>query len=182
MNMKKFLAAVALGVSFLITLAGCWKGVEPSVKEGKFHFSVTYEVDGKQETVSGVYVCEFVENVFALDGSYIEWNSYLEDTELANKLEENRGYLLLKTCDDGTIYLDFSLSAKYFMADPNFRNVNVNTDEVSHEISPRLFMEYSQTKGEELGAWWSDDATVLESYGVKVIDFEYDAPIENIYK
>ena len=182
MNMKKFLAAVALGLSFLITLAGCWKGVEPSVKEGKFHFSVTYEVDGKQETVSGVYVCEFVETVFALDGSYIEWNSYLEDTELANKLEENRGYLLLKTCDDGTIYLDFDLNAKYFMADPNYGNANANTDEPIVNVGPRVFIEYSDAKGEELGAWWSEDAMALESYGVKVISYEYDAPIQNSYK
>lgn len=27
-----------------------------------------------------------------------------------------------------------------------------------------------------------DDATVIAEYGVTVIDFEYDEPIENIYK
>ena len=182
MKIKQFLVAVFLSLSLLITLAGCGKGLEPSVKEGKFNFSVTYEVDGETQTVAGVFACEFVEVVFALDGSYIEWDSYVEDTELANRLEANRGYLLLKTCDDGVIYLDLNLSAKYFMADPNYGNANANTDEVNLRISPRLFMEYSDTKGEELGVWWSDDATVLESYGVKVISYEYDAPIENTYK
>ena len=182
MKIKKGLVAVFLSLSLLITLAGCGKGLEPTVKEGRFQFSVTYEVDGEQETVSSVFVCEFVEVVFALDGSYREWNSYVEDTQLSDRLAENRGFLLLKTCDDGAIYLDINLSAKYFMADPDLENSNVNTDEPMSAISPRLFMEYSEAKGEALGEWWSDDATVLESYGVKVLAYEYDVPIQNTYK
>ena len=35
---------------------------------------------------------------------------------------------------------------------------------------------------EELGEWWSEDVSVLESYGVRIISYEYEAPIENIYK
>ena len=182
MKIKKGLVAVFLSLSLLITLAGCGQGLEPRVKEGKFNFSVTYEVDGEQETISGVLACEFVEVIKALDGSYIEWNSYVEDTELANRLEENRGYLLLKTCDDGAIYLDLNLSAKYFMADPNYGNSNANTDEVNSGISPRLFIEYSEAKGEELGVWYSEDKASLGNYGVKLINYEYDAPIENMYK
>ena len=182
MKIKKFLIAVFLSVVLLITFAGCGKGLEPDVKEGRFDFSVTYEVDGAKETVSGVFVCAFAEVVKALDGSYIKWNSYIEDTELANCLDQNRGYLPLKTCDDGVIYLDFCFSAKYFMADPNFGNTNVNTEEFISQISPRLFIEYNETKGEELGVWYSEDKAILENYGVKIISYEYDAPIENIYK
>ena len=181
MKIKSLLVSVSLCLLFLTTLVGCGQGFEPSVKEGKFNFSVTYEVDEEQETVSGVFVCEFVDVVFALDAPYIEWNSYIEDTNLANSFEETRGYLLLKTCDDGEIYLDINLSAKYFMADPHYHS-NENTDESNSGISPRLFIEYNETKGEELGIWWDDDATVLESYGVKVISYEYDKPIENTYR
>ena len=180
MKIKKIFVALFLSLSLLITLAGCGKGLEPTVKEGSFNFSVTYEVDGEQETVSGVFVCKFSKVVFALDGSYIEWDSYVQDTALANRLEESRGYLLLKTCDDGEIYLDINLNAEYFMSDPSY--VDTDTFEPILDISPRLFIEYSQTKGEQLEVWWSDDAAVLESYGVKVIRYEYDAPIENTYK
>ena len=182
MRIKKFLITVFLSLCLLITFAGCGKGLKPSVKEGRFNFSVTYEVDGEQETVSGVFMCEFIEIVFALDGSYIEWDSYIEDTGLSNRLEENRGYLFLKTCDDGDIYLDLNLSAKYFMADPNYGSSNANTDTQVAGITPRLFIEYNDAKGEALGEWWSEDVSVLESYGVKVISYSYDAPIENIYK
>ena len=181
MKLVKKIAPILLALSFATALAGCGKGLEPTIKEGRFDFSVTYEVDGVQESIAGVFVCEFVETVKAVDGWYIEWNSYVEDSQLQNRLEENRGYLLLKTCADGNISLDFNLSAKYFMADPNYGNSNANTDE-SLGISPCLFMEYSDAKGEELGEWWSEDTTVLESYGVRLIGYEYATPIENIYK
>ena len=182
MKIKRILVSLFLSLLLLISFAGCEKGLEPSVKEGKFNFSVTYEVDGEEKTISGVFACEFVEVVSALDGSYIEWNSYIENAELVNHLEQNRGFLLLKTTDDGVIYLDLNLSAKYFMADPNYGNSNANTNEANSGIIPRLFIEYNETKGEELGVWWSEDKATLEGYGVKVISYEYDEPIENIYK
>lgn len=178
--MKKFLVAVILLLFALTTLVGCSTRLEPSEKEGRFNFAVTYEVDGERETVSGVFVCKFVKVVNALDGSYIEWDSYIEDTKLENRLDATRGYLLLKTCDDGNIYLDINLSAKYFMGDPSY--VDADTFEPITNVNPRLFIEYSQAKGEELEIWWSDDVAVLESYGVKVISYEYDSPIENTYK
>lgn len=154
-------------------LTGFEKAPEPTIKEGKFDFSVTYEVDGEQETVSSVYVCEFQESGWGLDGWYIYWNEYIEDIELANLFEETRGYLLLKTTADGEIYLDLNLSAK-FMADPRFDD-NAN-------ISPRLFIEYNEAKYDEIGESYSEDVAVLEGYGVKIISYEYDAPIENTYK
>lgn len=181
MKIKKLVVSLVLSLFFLVTLVGCEREV-PKVKEGKFDFSITYEVDGVQETASSVFVCELADIVFALDGWYREWNSYVEDTALANRLESTRGYLLLKSCEDGEIYLDLNLTAEYFMADPSYHPREDNTDELNPPLTPRLFMEYSQTKGEELGEWWSDDATVLASYGVKVISYEYDAPIENSYK
>ena len=197
MKRKKLLiVGLALTMALTPSLAGCEQKAEdfilsalhgfqkpvPAVKEGRFNFSITYEVDGNPETVSSVFVCEFVKIGYALDGVHREWNSYIEDAELTNQLEQTRGYLLLKTCDDGEIYLDINLSAKYFMADPHYHDSNENTDDSVSGISPRLFIEYSQTKGEELGIWWNDDASVLESYGVKVISYEYDEPVQNSYE
>ena len=59
--------------------------------------------------------------------------------------------LVLKTCDDGEIYLDINLSAEYFMGDPSY--VDTDTFEPILDISPRLVIEYSQTKGEQLEVW-----------------------------
>ena len=195
MKNKKLFAALALALAFTPTLTACeetledvligvltgfQKGPDPSVKEGSFDFSVTYEVDGDVATVSSVYVCEFEESGWGLDGWYINWNEYIEDSELATRLESTRGYLLLKTIDDGEIYLDLNLSARYFMLDPRFED-HANTDEPI-VIRPRLLIEYSEAKYDEIGESYSEDAAVLEGYGVKIISYEYDAPIENTYK
>ena len=171
---------MALIVALCSTFSACQKAPDPAIKEGRFDFSVTYEVDGEIATVSSTYVCEFEESGWHLDGWYIHWNEYIEDSELAKRLEETRGYLLLKTIDDGEIYLDFNLSAKQFMADPRL-DYNYETDEVV-AVTPRLFIEYTYEKYEEIGEAYSEDVAVLESYGVKVISYEYDAPIENTYK
>ena len=37
-------------------------------------------------------------------------------------------------------------------------------------------------EGEGLGWRWDDAVAVLESYGVKVISYEYDALVKNTYK
>ena len=47
---------------------------------------------------------------------------------------------------------------------------------------PMFFILYNKSKQEETGLWGTYDLEVLESYGVKIINYEYDAPIENIYK
>ena len=194
---KLLLASLALTMALTPSLAGCeqamsdfiiaalWgfeKPPEPSIKDGEFAFSVTYEVDGEQETVSSVYICEFEESTLYLDGWSIHWKQYIEDSELSARLDSTLGYLLLKTTTDGEIYLDLNLSAKYFMSDPHFNNFNADTDQTITGISPRLFIEYNEAKYEEIGESYSEDAAVLEGYGVKIISFEYDKPIENSYE
>ena len=65
-----------------VVLTGCHNSLEPTVKEGRFNFSVTYEVDGEIKNTSGVFVCEFVGAGSRIDGYYVEWNSYfLDDVE-----------------------------------------------------------------------------------------------------
>ena len=182
MKIKKIFAILLAVLTFALLVTGCSKTPIPTVKEGKFNFSVTYEVDGEEETVSSVCVCKFVKLVPTLEGAYREGDSHIEDSTLSAKLEKTRGYLLLKTTADGEIYLDLNLSAEYFMADPNFWITIENTDEPVSDISPRLFIDYNAAKYEEIGESYSEDAAVLESYGVKIIRYEYDAPIENEYK
>ena len=177
---KKWLTGIVLAVALASTFSACQKAPDPTIKEGRFDFSVTYEVDGEISTVSSTYVCKLEESGWHLDGWYIHWNEYIEDSELANRMEETRGYLLLKTIDDGEIYLDLNLSAKQFMADPRLDD-NYETDDVV-AVTPRLFIEYTYEKYEEIGESYSEDVAVLAGYGVKLIGFEYDEPIENTYK
>ena len=45
----------------LSMFTGCASEVpKPKIKEDRFNFSVIYEVNGVEETISCVYVCKFV--------------------------------------------------------------------------------------------------------------------------
>ena len=76
------LACAFLTLACTTALVGCRKAPVPSVKEGRFDFSVTFEVDGVVETISSVYVCEYEESGMGLSGWYINWNSYVEDSAI----------------------------------------------------------------------------------------------------
>ena len=63
-KLKTFIMTFVM-VFATVIFSGCAlkKMPVPSVKEGRFNFSFTYEINGEKETYSGVYVCKY-------DGSY----------------------------------------------------------------------------------------------------------------
>ena len=79
-----------------MTLVGCVKVPEPSVKEGRFDFSVTYEVDDEIITYSGVYVCKYEGAYVSLVGDGRDWSGYVEGC-----LEE----IAIDNNEDGVIYI-----------------------------------------------------------------------------
>ena len=148
--------------------AGCANEVpKPKVKEGRFYFSVTYEVNGEEQTVSGVYVCKFVKATASLNGWWREWNTYIEGGELEEEFE-------VLTNEDGRITLDFCFDAFYFMSDPFY--------DAPEPPKPEFTIYYNETKRAETGIYWTCNTETLEGYGVKIISYEYDQPIENIYE
>jgi hypothetical protein len=153
-------------------LTGFEKAPDPTIKEGKFNFSVTYEAGGEVQTISSVFVCEFEESGMSLGGWYIHWNSYIEDYD-KYPFKENTHDIIVETNEDGTIYLELNLNSAYFMAEPGYSDV---------ECQPHLFILYNEEAAERFGAYGDDSVEVLESYGVKLISYEYDAPLENIYE
>lgn len=157
----------------ILALHGFQKAPEPSVKEGRFNFSVTYEVGGEEKTISSVYVCKYVESTLWLDGWGITWESYIEDTEIATlPPENNENLIIVETNDDGTIYLDLKLNPGYFMSQPG---------EGHRKSEPYMYIDYKESVWEEKGTYGSEDLEVLATYGVQIISYEYDAPIENSY-
>lgn len=154
----------------LCAAAGCNAGIPvPSVKEGEFNFSVTYQANGKTETIQGTYVCEFVKAEKVIDGINREWKGCIKGHEESDEY-------LIATVEDGSIFLDPDLSPEYFMADPFYKS-NKNTDAPAPE--PVLFIRYTDPdKIEQFGEGSSD----VSAYDVKIISFEYDKPIENTYE
>ena len=175
MKSKKILTCFALVVALTPMFAGCKNAPVPTIKEGKFNFSVTYELGGEVKTISSVYVCKYVESGMYLDGWYIDWEAYVEDSEIQALIEDESYYfgIMLENNEDGAIHLDLNLNPEYFMSEPM---------EDGMTAAPYLFIRYNDAVAEEKGIYLEDDLAVLESYGAKLISYEYDSPIENIYK
>ena len=174
--MRKFrlLGALLLVFVFMFSLTGCDKAPEPRVKSGEFNFSVTIEVDGQVDTIEGVFECNFIEAGQGIGGYYITWQENIKTQAVVDRLVEDCYYMVVKTCDDGVIYLDLNLHAVYFMGERG-------KDELDGS-KPQLYIEYSEQKAQELEVHTSFDADVLESYGVKILSYSYDQPIENVFE
>ena len=173
-KIERFFITMFLSLSLLITLAGCGKAPDPTIKEGRFDFSVTYEMGGEVKTLSSVYVCEFEESGMLLDGWYITWNAYVEDSEIEALFHDESYYggIMIGTNEYGTVYLNLTLDAGYLMAEPGSED---------REYKPYVFIRYNEEKAEELNTYGESDPAILETYGVKLISYECDAPIQNTY-
>lgn len=156
-------------ISIIITIALLTSCVEstpqPEIKSGEFNFSVTYEYAGEIQTISGVYVCEYAGTSWALDGGFgRDWRGYIK----GNTTEDN---IVLGTAEDGGVvelYLAFDpdcfMGDSYMVDDQPFQPI----------LSVRLVNE---------GLYFENDPEILiETYGARIIGYEYDEPIENVFK
>lgn len=170
--MKRIISLLLLVLILSFTLMSCGIDVpQPKVQEGRFNFSVTYEVGGVEKTIEGVYVCKFVKAYAGLTGHNRVWEGYIEGSDI----EDVERYELLSN-KDGIIYLDLALDPMYFMADPFYDSFND-----SEKPEAYAFIVYHDDIAEEMG-YFDTDPEILERYGVRVLSFEYDEPIENTYE
>ena len=164
--MNFFQKIVSLFITFISMIAFFGSDTKPVIKEGEFDFVLTYEVDGKIDTIEGTYVCKFEKVEYFLDGISRKWNGYI-------KGHENFTSYALKTTDEGVIKVELDICPEFFMSDPHYKS-NINSDD--RKPKPYLFItpvEYDEN--EYKGNWYEGD-------DVKIISFEYDPPIENAYR
>ena len=174
-NKKIIFSGVAAGFVLVLLvsalIAASFTGVftrvpRPEIKEGEFDFALTYELDGETKKIEGTYLCKFEGTSRALDGVGRDWKGYIKDHSDSTDYE-------IKTTDEGVIKVELDLDPEFFMSDPHYKS-NINLDERKPE--PYLFItptEYDVNES-KLNYYDGDD--------VKIISFEYDAPIENTYK
>ena len=168
--MRKLKIWIVASLVMLSTLffSGCAvaKMPVPRVKEGCFNFSFTYEINGEERNYSGVYVCKYdYSYVSAFDkGDGVNWTAYVEgvgeDPEIA-----------IHTNDDGVIYVGFWLNPGYFMADPDY---------LDYTPDANLFIVYHGDGPN--GIKISSDIDFMAEYGIRLISYTYDEPIENSYE
>ena len=167
--MKKALCTL-LVVAFAVMLAGCGLQVpRPEIKEGRFNFSVTYELWGETKTLRAVYVCEFNGTHWSLEGGYSrDWDIHVEgDYE-----GDNYSAILGKVDDGGSIHLHFGLYPEYFMGDPETGDWGLPEPSLAIAYPENEFGEMTQI---------GDPLELERDYGIRIVSYEYDEPIENTF-
>ena len=168
-------AGFVLGLVVSALIAASFMGFfitvpKPEIKEGEFDFALTYEVDGDTKVIEGTYVCKFKGVSRQLDGVSRQWKGYIKDHDDFTDYE-------IKTTDEGTIKIDLDISSEFFMSDPHYK-ASGNTDDPKPE--PYIYITSGDSSIEDPAneVFFS----LYEGDDVKIISFEYDEPIENIYK
>ena len=166
MKKIKLSICVVLLTMFTSFLSGCAAVVLlPKVKEGRFNFSVTYEINGEEKTYSGVYVCKYNGAYKTLVGKGVNWEGYVENGEenVLIPIHEN---------EDGIIYIDLYFVPEYFMDDP---------DAILYDVpAPVLYMVYHSGNPDESS--YATEEEVIAKYNVRIISYDYADPIENTFE
>ena len=167
--MKKRKLGILLLLCVLVAaLTGCGLSVpRPEIKTGEFDVSVTYEVNGEVKTLDCVYVCEYDGIGWTLEGThYRSWKGHFKEHVDGDIIR------VCTTEDGGEIVLCFMIYPEYFMGEPDY------IDDFFPVLRPNLiyYEDESGTVSEIC-----DDAELIASYGVRVIDLQYDEPIENSF-
>ena len=149
----------------MLVCSGCaTKMPVPEVEEGRFEFSVTYEVNGEQFIYNGVYVCKYKGAYTTLVGKGIKWDSYIENGE-------GNSTILLETINEFNIIIDMDFDPDYFMDNPEY-----------YEEKPEPYI-YAESYDMETDSYSyvSEPDEIFEKFGFRIISYYYDEPIENNY-
>ena len=177
--MKKKIAIIVAGFTALliaaVLIAASFTGAfarvpRPEIKEGEFDFALTYELDGETKKIEGTYVCKFEGTSRALDGVGRDWKGYIKDHSDSTDYE-------IKTTDEGVIKIDLDICSEFFMSDPNYQNMKSSDDP---KPEPYVYIVSGNPSADDSANEVKFD--IYEGDDVKIISFEYDEPIENIYK
>ena len=168
--MRRKLIALILALLLAGMFTSCGLEVpHPEVKEGRFDIAITYELGGEVKTLNAVYICEFGGTSWTLEGAYYsrDWKTHTEgDYE-----GDDNSAIIGRTEDGGEIVIFFGLYPEYFMGDPETGDMGIP--------EPELYICFEE--GDGASSYVSDPHEMEERYGVKLISYEYDAPIENSF-
>ncbi|MBR5223041.1 MAG: hypothetical protein IKV81_02620 [Clostridia bacterium] len=135
---------------------------KPTITEGEFPFSITYELDGEIVTINDVYKAHYIGN----DG-YADTLTRCYVGGIVGLGGENTLYTLKKG-DNTRIELWTHFYADYLMGDPEYEYFDDEPFEPSINFYDENETEYN-------------DEETLAAQGVKLISFEYPTPIENSF-
>ena len=163
---KLFLPTVILlAATLLIVVYSVLTGIalKPTVTEGEFPFTITYELDGETFVIDEVYKVRYDGN-----GGYNDTKTRYYKGSIDGG-EDNTLYTLRQNKENTSrIELATNLHPDYMMGDPEYEYFD------EYEFAPRIYY-YDADENE-----YHDEETLAEQ-GVKLISYEYPTPIENSF-
>lgn len=163
-NKKLFLPTIILIAAILATAVYSVVfsiAKKPAITEAEFPFKITYEQDGETIVIDDVYKARYTDN-----GGYAD-SKGRNYTGGIGANGENETIYVLKEEENLRIELWTHFYAEYMMGDGT--EYDYFGDD---QFEPRIYCFDGQ------GVEYSDEET-LSSHGVKIISFEYPAPIKN---
>ena len=170
--MKRRVLALVLVLLLAGMLTSCGLQVpRPEIKEGRFDFSITYQIGEEVETFSAVYVCEFAGTSLSVE--VLSYNRDWEDHTEGEYEYEGDDYAATvgKTADGGDIILFFGVYPEYFMGDST-------GDRGAPE--PSIYVVYPEDEDGAIATVGTPEE-VEALYGAKIISSEYAAPVVNTF-
>ena len=159
-------ARIIFGIYVIATFALLLLGYsvrKPAVAEQEFPYTITYSLDGRTETISDVFVAEYVRAEKYIGDDAIHWFGYIKDHD---RLEYN--YYTIAENDGLSYSINLNMEPGYLMGDPNY------ADPAS---SPELvILSFDGTNEIRI-----DDSAEMKEMGFFLISYEYPEPIENSF-
>ena len=160
------------GFNFIISVP------EPQIKYEEFSCKLTYEIRGEQKVIEDVIVCEFdgFETVGEA-GKYRKWNTYMKSSgKNIITLYDLRGSSEYTDWGNRVVELCFVPgNAEYYMGD-----IDDNRQRSGNMCEWVDYLYETPEKETGYSAFELDEA--FEKYGIKLISWECDPPIENEFK
>ena len=167
MNPKNRKIAKCILLGYLIaTLALLVLGYsvrKPKVAQQEFPFTITYSYQGKTETISDVYVGEYVRRAKYIGDDSVAWCGYIQDH---NRLESD--FYRLGDIDGQAFSINLNMEPGYLMGDPKYVGSVCQPTGVFHGFDGTN--DITVTDPEELA-----------QLGLSIVSWEYPGPIENAF-
>ena len=136
---------------------------KPAVSEHEFPYTITYSLNGKTETISDVFVAEYVPAEKYIGDNSVNWFGYIKDHD---RLEYN--YYTIAESEGPTYSINLNMEPGYLMGDPNYAN---------RAAGPELvILSFDGTNENRF-----DDPAEVKQMGFYLVSFEYPEPIENSF-
>ena len=132
---------------------------QPHITYGEFPFSLEYEVNGKIVKVEDVVVCKYDGVGIGDNGKFLKWRKWILSTG-----EED---LLLLSDGNINVYCTVG-NADYYMGE----------NQEKKQVHPKVFIR----KYENSLITSSADPLELAKYNIKILQYAFSEPVENIFE